>query len=228
MNEKLFDYASEYDALLQKGLKFSGESKDYFALGRVLDMKKTLPEGFHPKRILDFGCGIGKTVEYLSTEYPEAEVTGVDSSQEAIQYAAGHYENSRRLFHHTSQLRKSGDFDLCYMNGVFHHLEPQDRLPALNSLLGVLRPGGYLALFENNPWNLGTRLVMKSIPFDRDVHPIPSSVLKRLLGAAGFACLSTRYLFYFPRFLAFLRPLEMRLARFPLGAQYFILARKAS
>ena len=31
-----------------------------------------------------------------------------------------------------------------------------------------LRPGGVFALWENNPWNPGTRLVMRRIPFDRN------------------------------------------------------------
>ena len=38
--------------------------------------------------------------------------------------------------------------------------------------LFALLTGGVLALFENNPWNPGTRLVMKRIPFDRNAQTI--------------------------------------------------------
>ena len=39
---------------------------------------------------------------------------------------------------------------------------------ALRCIRRLLRPNGIFALWENNPWNPGTRLVMRRIPFDRD------------------------------------------------------------
>ena len=47
-----------------------------------------------------------------------------------------------------------------------------------------------------------------------------------LYGRAGFDVLRTDFLFFFPRALSALRPLESRLARFPAGAQYMVLCRK--
>jgi hypothetical protein len=47
-----------------------------------------------------------------------------------------------------------------------------------------------------------------------------------LLRSCGFEILRTQFLFVFPRALAKLRPLEPALARFPLGAQYLVLAKK--
>ncbi len=49
---------------------------------------------------------------------------------------------------------------------------------------------------------------------------------RRLLRKRGFQMLRTDFLFFFPRFLAWLRPLESGLVRLPLGAQYQILCQK--
>jgi hypothetical protein len=67
---------------------------------------------------------------------------------------------------------------------------------------------------------------MHRIPFDRDAVPVSPREARRLLDAHGFRCGATRSLFWFPRVLAALRPLERSLARVPLGAQYWVLARR--
>jgi hypothetical protein len=82
------------------------------------------------------------------------------------------------------------------------------------------------AFWENNPWNPGTRWVMSRIPFDRDAIKVGARRAVRMLEAAGFTVLRTEYLFIFPHALRRLRALERPLARFPLGAQYQVLAQK--
>lgn len=226
MNEILFENVSEYEAFLNRGLRISGENKDYFARGRVSDLKKQLPRDFCPRRILDFGCGIGQTAQLLSSEFPDADVMGVDSSEASIRYATEHFGGPRLSFYKIKQFNKIDSFDLCYMNGVFHHIAYQDRMHALRFIYRTLRSAGYFAFFENNPWNLGTQIVMKCIPFDRHARMLAPRRSRQLLETASFSCAPTRYLFYFPRWLVSLRPFEERLAYFPLGAQYFILARK--
>jgi hypothetical protein len=49
---------------------------------------------------------------------------------------------------------------------------------------------------------------------------------RRLLQAAGFHAGSPHFYFFFPRALSRLRPLERFLARLPIGAQYFVRARR--
>ena len=69
---------------------------------------------------------------------------------------------------------------------------------------------------------------MNRIPFDRGAKLVFPRQVRRLLHEAGFhSCALTRFLFYFPRPLAVLRFMEAWLARLPLGAQYYVLARKA-
>ena len=50
-------FAAEYDASLAQGLSVSGESKDYFAQGRVSWLAQLLGElHFRPSSVIDYGC----------------------------------------------------------------------------------------------------------------------------------------------------------------------------
>lgn len=227
--EELFDRSREYEEMLNRGIRLSGEDREYFLRGRVAHLVACLGSDCRPRRILDFGCGIGDTASHLSQVFPDAEVLGVDSSERALEYARSRHGSTRVRFAPTRQLEREPElrFDLCYTNGVFHHIAPARRLAAVRSLHRILVPGGSLAFMENNPWNPGTRLVMARIPFDREAIPLSPLEARRLLRAGGFRrCEPLRTLFYFPRALSFLRPLEPLLARLPLGAQYHWLARK--
>ena len=67
---------------------------------------------------------------------------------------------------------------------------------------------------------------MSCTPIDRDAITISPYAAKKLLSSAGFRVVMTESLFYFPRSLAWLRPLERPLARLPLGGQYLMLCVK--
>jgi SAM-dependent methyltransferase len=217
----LFELSAEYDAMLNAGIRLSGESADYFVRGRIDDM---IPRVGAPRRILDFGCGIGRACAYLAERYPDAEIVGADTAENAIAHATSVYGSERVSFCRVSDLPACPAFDLCHVNGVFHHIAPADRPDALRRIYRSLVPGGKLALCENNPWNPGTRMVMARIPFDRDAIMISPPELRGLLGASGFQVVETRSLFYFPRSLRPLRRFEPTLAGLPLGAQYYVLA----
>ncbi len=223
----MFDLAQDYDALLQQGIRLSGENKAFFIQGRIRDLGGQLPPEVQPRRILDFGCGIGDTAPFLADRFPQATVTGFDTCAPALAYARQHHEKNRVSFCDWDALMHSAPFDLCYCNGVFHHIPPDQRAEAIAQIYRVLEPGGHFALFENNPFNPGTHIVMRRIPFDRDAQTLTPGNTRRLLQAGGFAIPTPpRFLFYFPRCLAVLRRFEPPLARLPLGAQYYFLARK--
>jgi trans-aconitate methyltransferase len=225
MSNSLFDKSSEYDAMLNQGLKFSGEDKHYFIRGRIDDLCRHLPKNFRPRRILDYGCGLGETAHFLSERFPEAEVLGIDTAANAIQYAKQHYESKRTSFTDQDSLEKNA-FELIYCNGVFHHVPPKDRALLLQQIFAALKPGGFFALCENNPWNPGTQFVMKKIPFDRDAEMLSFIETQALMKTGGFVIQKTRFLFYFPRMLSVLRFLEPLGAQVPLGAQYYVLGQK--
>jgi SAM-dependent methyltransferase len=225
--QAMFRDRATYDALLHHGLAVSGEDKRYFLAGRVDDLAAQLGAARRPRRILDFGCGLGDTTQYLAETFPDAHVTGVDSVGAAIEDARRRFGCERVSFQAAEHLAPDETFDLCYVNGVFHHIPPVTRVAVVRRIRDCLVAGGLLALMENNPWNVGARIVMKRIEFDRDAIPLSPRETRRLLLEAGFELRDApRFLFYFPRPLAFLRFLEPWLARVPLGAQYYYLATK--
>jgi SAM-dependent methyltransferase len=220
--EQLFDRAAEYEAMLNQGVGLSGENQEFFIVRRIQDLRSQVPP--NPLRILDFGCGTGKACAHLAQVFPEAEVIGSDLSDDALRYATTSFGSSRVKFVEIEDLPELEQFDLCYVNGVFHHILPGERQRTLVMIRELLRPGAHLALFENNPWNPGTRMVMRRIPFDRDAVPLSYLEARRRVKAAGFHVNGTRFLFYMPRALAPLRFVEPMFVSVPLGAQYYVLA----
>jgi SAM-dependent methyltransferase len=221
MPEQLFDRAAEYEAMLNQGIGLSGENQEFFIAARIQDMRSRVRS---PGRILDFGCGTGKACAYLASIFPEADVVGADLSDDALGYARAHFASDRVTFEKIDDLPQFERFDLCYINGVFHHIAPPKRQQTLAMIRKLLNQGANLALFENNPWNPGTRMVMSRIPFDRDAILLSYVETRRRLLAAGFDVHETRFLFYMPKVLAALRFIEPLFVKVPLGAQYYVLA----
>jgi SAM-dependent methyltransferase len=220
--------ATSYEAALQQGLCLSGEGPDYFAERRIAWTRRLL-EGSTIRSALDFGCGVGLAAPRLAEHFQPATVWGFDPSTAAIARAERDHRNcstTRFEFLSDGSALPAGEIDLAYCNGVFHHIPPADRLAALATIRRALRPGGWLALWENNPWNPGTRWVMRRIPFDRDAIVLSPPQTRRMLRAAGFHVIRTDAWFLFPRALSWLRPIESLVHRLPVGGQYVVLARK--
>ena len=224
----MFDKPSEYDEILNKGISLSGEDKYFFIHGRFKDLVKNIPSDKKIKNLLDFGCGVGDATLLMKQYFPNVEITGTDIAAKAIKYAE--YKNSadgsiRYLEIKDFQLKNK--FDLCFVNGVFHHIPLEQRANAIEKIYDSLKPGGLLALFENNPINPGTKMVMSRIPFDKGTIPLSPNETRRMITAAGFKIkIKPRFLFYFPKALGFLRSLEKSLVHIPLGAQYYFIAEK--
>jgi trans-aconitate methyltransferase len=222
---RLFDaYATRYDTELNKALAISGETTAYFAHERVrwLARRLTRYRGV-VRQVMDFGCGTGSSVPVLVEALGATSGVGIDSSTGLLETARRAHQSERVRFMSLDEWTPCGEIDLAYCNGVFHHIPKADRAGALRYIYRALRPGAVFSFWENNPWNPGTRYVMRQTPFDRDAEPLSPITARRLLKAGGFRPLETTFIFVFPRLLRRLRPVEPFLSRVPLGAQYHIL-----
>jgi SAM-dependent methyltransferase len=218
--------AQNYEDLLQQGLALSGEAGAYFAENRILHLQSQLQRmGLPlPKRILDYGCGTGGSLSFLLALPGVESVIGTDLSDRSLQEARNRHSADRLTLLPLRNLDQIDPVDLIFCNGVFHHIPPADRPKALQQIHARLTPAGHFAFFENNPWNPGTRWVMSRIPFDREAQTLSIPHAKSLLRSHGFSPRHTSTLFYFPRSLRILRPIEALLHHIPLGAQYLILS----
>ena len=221
-------FAEDYDAALNKGLSVSGEDKNYFARGRMACLAGALARlGKRPAEIMDFGCGTGSATPFVFEVFPEARLVGTDISDKSLAVARRHHGGPRASFALMDQYKPAGQLDMIFCNGVFHHIPLGERGKCVKYVLDALAPGGLFALFENNPWNPGTRLVMSRIPFDRDAITLSPPQTRKMLRDGGFEIVRSVSVFYFPRLLKWLRPAEKLLGGLPLGAQYLVLGRKA-
>ena len=221
-------FAEQYEAELQRGLVITGEDKAYFARERVQWVAHRLRSLAMPPpaSVLDYGCGTGTAAPFLRSAFPEAQMHGVDISTASLARARREHGALGATFSTPDELPAGRPIDLVFCNGVFHHIPVHERPAVVQWIVGRLRPGGILALWENNPWNPGTRLVMRRIAFDRDAVMLSAAETTRLLRAEGLTLLGIDYRFVFPGFLRVFRPIERWLTRIPLGGQYLALARK--
>lgn len=217
-------FAQSYDADLQRGLDLTGESKDYFAHGR-LAFTRSLLLGEEIKSIFDFGCGTGDTSPAFRETFSQAEISGSDPSEESLALARQNHGQIAN-FVAMNDLDAIAPCDLAYCNGVFHHILPAERDAAVKQVFDRLRPGGHFALWENNPWNPMTRIIMSRVAFDRDAIMLWPRETRARLKRAGFEIVATRFLFIFPSVLKALRPIEPWVSALPLGGQYVVLARR--
>jgi SAM-dependent methyltransferase len=220
-------YADTYDAELDQALAVTGEDKNYFALGRVRSLKQSLQQlGEQPSFAIDYGCGLGDTSALLSKIFNLDLVVGLDVSLRSLELARLQHESDSCKFFAFHDYVPQAGVDMVYCNGVFHHIPAAERSSSLDYIRRCLRPGGLFALWENNPWNPGTRYVMARCSFDRDAIMISPPEAVRLLREQAFQVISIHYLFFFPRFLKVFRFLEPYFSHIPLGAQYQILCRR--
>jgi len=219
--------AEDYDSELNRGLSVSGETKEFFAQGRIRWLSSLLAAlAVKPVHVLDYGCGTGANTHLLTVMLECKCATGVDISLESLKIARSTWRGSSLSFLSINEHQPQAECDVAFCNGVFHHIPVVDRPAALAYIHRSLRAGGLFSLWENNPWNPGTRFVMSRIPFDRDAVPLRARTARHLVKNAGFTVLRTDFMFVFPRVLSWFRRLEPRLCKLPIGAQYQVLCMK--
>ncbi len=230
---RLFDReAGDYDAQLERGLTLSGEDRRFFAQGRAAFLARWWREQRRagPTSIVDWGCGNGEGSVELAHAFPGASLMGVDPSGASIEAARARFGTPGLRFSTLEDAQREGvaPADLVHLNGVVHHVPVAERPDFFARLGAQVKPGGVLALFDNNPLNPGTHLVMARIAFDRDAVKVPHWEARRRLRAAGLLPERARFLFVFPRALRGLRALEPALEGVPLGAQCCVIAHRGA
>src|SRR5258708_32360074 len=103
--------------MLNRGIRLSGESQEFFIHGRIESLASRLPADFAVRRVLDFGCGIGVAPQYLAAKFPGAAVVGVDTSEKALGYAREHYGSQPVGCFILAGLWQGGGFYLCFIDG---------------------------------------------------------------------------------------------------------------
>jgi SAM-dependent methyltransferase len=211
-------FAGDYASLHQQNIAISGEEPAYFADYKLHCIERLVGSSYR-EPVLDFGCGIGMLTERLSHRF--VEVHGYDPSSESLNIARG---RSASTFHEQESLIPDNHFGLVILANVLHHVAPNDRDALVRRVASKLRKdSGRLVVFEHNPINPLTRYVVSRCEFDADAVLLWPWQLSRLLALNGFTSVRTKFIVFFPSFLASLRGLEPYLGWLPLGAQMMVV-----
>jgi ubiquinone/menaquinone biosynthesis C-methylase UbiE len=231
MDPTEFDkFAEEYYHLHAENIAISGENPEYFTEYKVRDLLQfvELNRSAGIPRILDFGAGIGSSVPFISQHITSAHITCVDVSLKSLRL--GRLRCGRKaqfiLFDGSRMPFRDGSFDVVFSDCVFHHIDHKEHVALLQELHRILIPGGIAVVYEHNPYNPVTRHVIDRCAFDKCAVLISAPNMRRRFIHAGFCNPAVHYRVFFPAAFRKLRALENWLRWLPLGAQYFVAARK--
>jgi ubiquinone/menaquinone biosynthesis C-methylase UbiE len=112
-----------------------------------------LPDLPNATRVVDVGCGFGKSTQVLTSKYPTAEVIGVDLSAPNLRLAHAQSEGKhskirwKQAASYSTGL-EANSVDLVTGTMVLHEM-PQEQIEAtLREAVRILRPGGIIRFLE--------------------------------------------------------------------------------
>jgi trans-aconitate 2-methyltransferase len=97
-----------------------------------------------PTEVADLGCGTGNVTRVLAGRWPDAHVTGVDSSPEMLAAAAAESGGIDWVQGDMGEWAPARPLDVLFSNAALHWLGNHDTL--FPRLMGLLVRGGWLAV----------------------------------------------------------------------------------
>jgi ubiquinone/menaquinone biosynthesis C-methylase UbiE len=221
-------YTEGYSKRVDEAVSFSGQGHEFF-----LEVKAKRLVGIARRHfgrtsdlaVLDVGCGVGLMERFIAPHF--GRIHGVDIAAESIREAKRNAPGVQFLECDGSTLPfGDGEFDVAFAVCVLHHVPPAQWEWFVAEMFRVVKPGGLVALFEHNPLNPLTRLVVSRCEFDQDAVLLTAGTAGRLFHGAGLGSIEKRYFLFFPWRARIFGMLERAFSWLPLGAQYYILGGK--
>jgi ubiquinone/menaquinone biosynthesis C-methylase UbiE len=229
MKETEFDrFADEYRATHSANISVSGEEPEFFAEYKIADAARYACESnLSPDTVIDFGCGVGNSIPYFRRYFPSSKLVAADVSRKSLDLAAKRFSGEADFFALNGKSIDIPDasFDLLFSACVFHHIPHEEHKHWLAELRRIARPNAMLVIFEHNPWNPLTVRAVNTCEFDENARLITPFALEASMRQTGWTMVRHEYRIFFPKKLAFLRPLENYMRWLPLGAQHAVIAR---
>jgi trans-aconitate 2-methyltransferase len=130
------------------GIELSWSAKQYVAFEDertrpVRDLLAALPP-IDARSVIDLGCGPGNSTEVLAACYPQATISGIDSSSDMIEAARRRLPQVSFAVADLQAWKDAGPFDVILANAVLQWVGNHESL--LPRLVERLAPGGALAV----------------------------------------------------------------------------------
>jgi trans-aconitate 2-methyltransferase len=131
-----------------------------------------------PRSVYDLGCGPGNSTELLVARYPNAAVTGIDSSPDMLDKARKRLPQCTFVEADLTHWTAPTDTDLVYSNATFHWVP--DHIAVFKRLVSNLKPGGTLAVQMPDNTNEPSHVAMREVASEpRWASVIPRSAFSR-------------------------------------------------
>lgn len=225
-------YADNYDEGLKEllgGGMMAGDTKKFaeYKVQVVKNLCKPSPQC----KILDFGCGTGRSLFFLNQYFGDTcELFGCDVSRESLKVAAKAVPNATLFLNAPIEELECFDckFDIVILACVLHHIDPKEREMWIKAIIKKLNVGGKIVVFEHNTINPMTRkIILKPQNVDNIKWMLTMSDISRLLLCDKAMRLKWKgYTLFSPFRSNIITQMERGLKWFPLGAQQCIVAQK--
>ena len=213
--------ADNYYIQHKTNIAITGEAPEYFSKYKVADFANCFSNKNAPNTLLDFGCGIGNSIEFFREYFPISKLFCADVSARSIDLSKSRFPGDEIYLQVSDSIPlPDHSIDAIFTACVFHHIPHQDHQKWLSELRRVIRPGGVLAIYEHNPLNPLTVHAVNTCPIDINAKLIRAGIMKERALNAGWHDGNIEYKLFFPNVLKSLRPLEKYLHKFFLGAQW--------
>jgi ubiquinone/menaquinone biosynthesis C-methylase UbiE len=226
------EYASDYFRSLNNPIRDLIKDNYYFVHAKALIINQLIDFDLKEKahiNLVDMGAGIGLFERFIHSD--RVSVFGMDLSYKMLQVANSIHNIYRRSF-----CQADGEFlplpddsaDIVFSSCVLHHVATDKIEAVLRDLVRVCKVGGYVIIFEHNPYNPLTQLVVRTTYLDRNARLISHRKVEQIASRVGVINGRSEFILYgslgidqfINRRLSFLN-------RFPLlGGQYYFIAQK--
>lgn len=240
MQNNIFDrVARDYEKIHNRSLP-PGVHSDEFVSQKAECLARWITEEYQDREFcyLDFGCGNGRLFKSLAelpalkplVEQGRLKLFGFDTSLESLREAKTIVgPHTVCLVNDLNDLPATIRFDLVISCNVFHHIPPTERSAAAGMLRAWMKPGARFVIWEHNPLNPFTRLIVRACPFDRDARLLTYGAAKALFEAHAFRHVRYAYVNIFPprwQRSKHFSIVERKLTPHPVGAQYWVMFEK--
>ena len=129
----------------------------------VRDLLSALPD-IEARAIVDLGCGPGNSTEVLAARFPDAAISGLDSSPDMIEAARRRLPRAQFSVGRIEGWTDAGPFDVILANAVLHWIPNHRTL--LPELVARLATGGALAIQMPDNLDVPAHQLMREVAAD--------------------------------------------------------------
>jgi tRNA (cmo5U34)-methyltransferase len=125
-----------------------------------------LPDGLHPERILDLGCGTGNLTAAALQHFPDVEIHALDISADILNECRTRFAANTNIHYHQQDLCyldfPGESFDLIISSIAIHHIKDADKVKLYQKLHRIIKPGG-IFVFADQARGINYQIYQKHI-----------------------------------------------------------------